>query len=73
MALLVARIGKPHSLNGEVTVQTHTDDPERRFVEGTEFATEAAAGTGVPRSLTLRSARLHNGVWLLGFDEIPDP
>ena len=26
--LLVARIGKPHGLNGEVTVQAHTDDPE---------------------------------------------
>ena len=29
--LLVARIGKPHGLHGEVTVQTHTDDPEARF------------------------------------------
>ena len=33
-ALLVARIGKPHGLRGEVTVQTHTDDPERRYVPG---------------------------------------
>jgi 16S rRNA processing protein RimM len=70
--LLVARIGKPHGLNGEVTVQSHTDDPERRFVEGNEFATQAATGTGVPRALTVRSARLHNGVWLLGFEQVPD-
>lgn len=72
MDLVVARIGKPHSLGGEVTVQLHTDDPRSRFVPGTTFVTQAAPGTGVPRTLTLRSARLHNGTWLLGFDEIPD-
>lgn len=71
-SLLIARIGKPHGLNGEVTVQTHTDDPERRFVAGREFDTEAEAGTGVPRVLTLASARKHRETWLLGFAEIPD-
>ena len=70
--LLVARIGKPHGLRGEVTVQTHTDDPEARFVPGTSYETRAAAGSGVPRSLTLSSARLHQQTWLLGFEEIPD-
>lgn len=70
--LLVARIGRPHGLRGEVTVQTHTDDPERRYVPGTVFATQAAAGTGVPRELTLATARKHREVWLLGFEEIPD-
>jgi 16S rRNA processing protein RimM len=69
---LVARIGKPHSLRGEVTVQLHTDDPEGRFVPGARFATEAAAGSGVPRELVLRSARVHNGIWLLAFEGIPD-
>jgi 16S rRNA processing protein RimM len=72
MELVVARIGKPHSLRGEVTVQVHTDDPQSRFVPGARFATEAAPGSGVPRELTLRSARLHNGIWLLAFDGIPD-
>ena len=70
--LLVARIGKPHGLRGEVTVQTHTDDPEARFAPGVAYATEAAPGSGVPRSLTLRTARLHQKTWLLGFEEIPD-
>lgn len=69
---LVARIGKPHGLRGEVTVQTHTDDPEGRYLPGTTFVTEAAAGTGVPRALTLASARLHQQTWLLAFEEIPD-
>ena len=69
---LVARIGKPHSLRGEVTVQVHTDDPQARFVPGATFVTEAAPGSGVPRELTLHSARLHNGIWLLSFEGIPD-
>jgi len=69
---VIARIGKPHGLLGEVTVQLHTDDPGRRLVVGTVLDTEAAPGTGVPRALTVRSTRVHNGVWLVGFEEIPD-
>lgn len=72
MDVVVARIGKAHGLRGEVTVQVHTDDPEGRFVPGTTFTTEAQPGSGVPRSLTLRSARMHREIWLLGFEEIPD-
>lgn len=70
--VVVARIGKPHGLLGEVTVQLHTDEPERRFVVGAEIDTEAAAGSGVPRALTIRSTRVHNGVWLLAFEQVPD-
>lgn len=70
--LLVARIGKPHGLYGEVTVQLHTDEPERRFGDGQVIETEAVPGSGVPRSLTIRSTRVHNGVWLLAFEEVPD-
>lgn len=69
---LVARIGKPHGLHGEVTVRAHTDEPEVRFAPGTVFTTQAVLGSGVPRTLTLTSARLHRAVWLLGFEEIPD-
>ena len=67
MEALVARIGKPHALRGEVTVQTHTDAPRERFVPGTVFDTEPARG-----SLTVRSARVHQGVWLLAFEEAAD-
>lgn len=69
---VIARIGKPHGLHGEVTVQLHTDEPERRLAVGTVIDTEAASGTGVPRALTVRSTRVHNGVWLVAFEEIPD-
>lgn len=69
---VIARIGKPHGLLGEVTVQLHTDEPERRLVVGTAIDTQATPGTGVPRALTVRSTRVHNGVWLVAFEEIPD-
>jgi 16S rRNA processing protein RimM len=69
---VIARIGKPHGLLGEVTVQLHTDEPERRLAVGTVIDTEATSGTVVPRALTVRSTRVHNGVWLVGFEEIPD-
>ena len=72
MSLVLARIGKPHGLNGEVTVQLHTSDPEARLAVGAVLDTEAGTGTGVPRALTVRSTRVHNGVWLVGFEEIPD-
>lgn len=66
--VVVARIGKAHGLKGEVTVRVHTDVPERRFVPGATFATDpASAGP-----LTLRSARLHNGIQLLAFEEAFD-
>lgn len=71
-AIVMARIGKPHGLRGEVTVQLHTDEPEKRFAVGTPVDTQAPPGSGVPRQLTIRSTRVHNGVWLLGFEEIPD-
>ena len=69
---VVARIGKPHGLHGEVTVQLHTDDPEHRLAVGAVIETEAGSGSGVPRALTVRSTRVHNGIWLVGFEEIPD-
>ncbi|MFC8041234.1 ribosome maturation factor RimM [Paenarthrobacter sp. NPDC057355] len=68
MQLQVARIGKPHGIRGEVTVQVLTDAPAERFVAGTEFVVEpASAGP-----LTVRSARWNKEILLLGFEEIAD-
>lgn len=66
--VVVARIGKPHGLKGEVTVRLHTDAPEDRFVVGAVFSTEPAA----VGSLTLRTHRVHNGTHLLSFEEAVD-
>ncbi len=65
---VVARVGRPHGLRGEVSVDVRTDVPGERFVPGAVFSTEpAAAGP-----LTLESARDHSGVLLLRFAEAPD-
>ena len=47
MSHVVARIGKPHGIRGEVTVHLHTDDPRGRFAIGTVLPTQARAGSGV--------------------------
>ena len=68
MQLQVARIGKPHGIRGEVTVQVLTDAPGDRFVAGTEFVVEpASAGP-----LTVISARWNKDILLLAFEEMAD-
>ena len=66
MQLQVARIGKPHGIRGEVTVQVLTDAPEDRFIPGAEFVVEpASVGT-----LTVDSARWNKDILLLGFEGV---
>ncbi|MDN3482298.1 ribosome maturation factor RimM [Arthrobacter sp. APC 3897] len=68
MQLQVARIGKPHGIRGEVTVQVLTDAPEDRFVPGTELTVEPAS----KGPLTVLSARWNKDILLLGFEEVVD-
>jgi 16S rRNA processing protein RimM len=63
---VVGRIGRPHGLRGEVTVQVHTDFPEQRFVPGSQLR----AHTG--RALTVRTARPHRGALLVEFAGVVD-
>lgn len=72
MDVVVARIGKAHALRGEVTVELRTDDPHTRLAVGSTLTTTAPKGSGVPRELTVRSTRVHNGIWLVAFEGIPD-
>jgi len=66
--LVVARIGRPHGIKGEVTVETRTDSPERRFAAGSRLRTDRTS----PRELVVASARLNAGTWLLAFEGIED-
>nr|WTA69086.1 ribosome maturation factor RimM [Micromonospora sp. NBC_00855] len=43
MQLVVGRIGKPHGVRGEVTVEVRTDEPEARFAPGTVLRTAPGA------------------------------
>jgi 16S rRNA processing protein RimM len=63
MQLVVGRVGRPHGLRGELTVEVRTDDPQARFAAGTVLATEPAARG----PLTISSARWHSGRLLVTF------
>ena len=43
---MVGRIGKPHGLRGEVTVEVRTDEPDRRFARRHAVRAERPSGAG---------------------------
>jgi 16S rRNA processing protein RimM len=66
--LTVGRIGRPHGLRGEVTVDIRTDDPRERFAPGASLRTE-------PESrgpLTVASFRIISGLNVVRFDGYDD-
>ncbi|GAA2860221.1 ribosome maturation factor RimM [Streptosporangium fragile] len=68
MQLVVGRIGRPHGLRGDVSVEVRTDDPDRRFAPGATLATDpASAGP-----LVVASRRWHSGVLLVRFEGVAD-
>ncbi len=71
--VVVGRIGKPHGLRGEVTVEVRTDEPERRFARGSTLRAEPPPGSASSlRRLTVAAARWHQSVLLVSFEELPD-
>ena len=71
--VVVGRIGKPHGIRGEVTVDVRTDEPDRRFAPGTTIRAEAPAGADRrPSALTVARARWHQGTLLVTFEELTD-
>lgn len=64
MRLNVGRIGKAHGIAGEATIEVRTDEAEDRFAIGAIVETESHG------NLTVASARVHNGILLLGFEGI---
>ena len=71
--VVVGRIGKPHGIRGEVTLDVRTDEPERRFAPGTVLRAQAPAGADRrPSSLTVARARWHQSTLLVTFEELAD-
>ena len=71
--VLIGRIGKPHGVRGEVTVDLKTDEPERRFAVGNKLAaTPPKESTSKLRGLTVNRIRWHQGTLLVTFDELTD-
>ncbi|HEX6148489.1 ribosome maturation factor RimM [Nocardioides sp.] len=71
--VVVGRIGRPHGLRGEVTVDVRTDEPERRYAVGATLRAESPSGSANRlTSLTVQRTRWHQGRLLVTFDEIAD-
>jgi 16S rRNA processing protein RimM len=62
--VVVGRIGRPHGVRGEVTIEVRTDDPDARFRVGTALRTDPADRG----PLTVTGARWHREVLLLAFE-----
>ena len=66
--VVVGRVGRPHGIRGDVSVEVRTDDPEGRLAPGITVRTEpAAAGP-----LTVADGRVHSGRLLLRFAGFED-
>jgi 16S rRNA processing protein RimM len=70
----VGRIGRPHGIRGEVSVELWTDEPERRFADGAQLLARRPPGGPAPaqRPLTVAATRWHQGRLLVRFVELPD-
>lgn len=67
MRVVVGRIGRPHGIRGEVTVEPRTDEPDERFAPG---STLMRAGTD--STLSVARSHWHSGRLLIHFDGIDD-
>ncbi|MCX6397675.1 MAG: ribosome maturation factor RimM [Propionibacteriales bacterium] len=71
--IVVGRIGRPHGIKGEVSVEPRTDEPDRRFADGAVLKSEnKRPGAPGPAHLTVLGTRWHSGRLLVRFQEIPD-
>ena len=62
--VVVGRIGRPHGVRGQVTVEVRTDDPDLRLTPGAVLRTDPADRG----PLTVTGARWHREILLLTFD-----
>src|SRR5690349_16561176 len=71
--IVVGRIGRPHGLKGEVSVEPRTDEPDRRFAVGARLTAERnRPGKHDAVTFTVAGTRWHSGRLLVTFEEIGD-
>jgi 16S rRNA processing protein RimM len=67
MDLVVGRLGRPHGVHGEISVEVRTDEPEIRFAKGSKLSIKESNNL-----LTVLSSRWHQEKMLVKFEEITD-
>jgi len=73
LEVVIGRIGKPHGLKGEVTVDLRTDEPEKRYAAGAVLRVEPPKGSSsTHRTLTVARSRWHLSTLLVSFEELGD-
>jgi 16S rRNA processing protein RimM len=65
--VVVGRIGRPHGIRGEVTVEPRTDEPDERFAPGAVLSVD-----GPVSSLVVDRAHWHSGRLLVAFRDVHD-
>jgi len=71
--VVVGRIGKPHGVRGEVTLDLRSDEPERRFTPGAVLLAQPPRGSAYPHAtLTVARVRWHQTTLLVTFEEMAD-
>ena len=71
--LRVGRLTKAHGLKGALKLELFTDDPERRFVPGAEFALQVPTSSSWHgKRLTLSELRWYNGHPVGFFEGVSD-
>jgi len=67
MRVVVGRIGRPHGIRGEVTVEARTDEPDERFAPGAVLSVD-----GPVSELVVARPHWHSGRLLVSFDGVGD-
>ena len=67
MRVVVGRIGRPHGIKGEVTVEPRTDEPDERFAPGAVLLLDSPA-----RELVVERMHWHSGRLLIAFRGVAD-
>lgn len=67
MRVVVGRIGRPHGIRGEVTVEPRTDEPDARFAPGAVLLVDSPAA-----ELVVDRVHWHSGRLLVSFRGIAD-
>ena len=67
MRVVVGRIGRPHGIRGQVTVEPRTDEPEQRFAPGSRLLI-----ANTDDELVVSAMHWHSGRLLLAIEGVDD-
>ncbi len=72
--VVVGRIGRPHGVRGEVSVELRTDEPDRRYADGAVLTVRTTPGCPAPEhaTLTVAGTRWHQERLLVRFEQLDD-